>query len=869
MSVSIQCECGKAYAVRDTLRGKKVKCAQCGKTIPVPLESQPAKVAASPPAPHAAAPRPPVQQTAARPATPAAPKPPPVQPQPAKVATSPPAPHAAAPRPAVQQTAARPATPAAPKPKPLPVRPQPAKAAAKPVPVRPSGDQPAAGSAVAVAPPPTAEAATERDEEPQDEDEAGPDEQEQEQEQKPQRAAARHPKKPPAARRSGNRTLMTVAVLLVVGSSIGLAAWYMMTRRGRSGEVTVASAGASSDEGRRTPEDGGGTSAVSRTGSLVTSTADRGPAGELAAGYLSPLALVADRAGKTIYVAEMTAKQVAVFDVAAGKVTTTIAMPEMPDGLALAPDGTQLYVTGAAPGGHVHAISLPDGKLSWSVPLGHTPNAPVLSADGKTLYVCNRFSDSVAAIDVAAKKVAATIRVLREPVAAVLTLDGKCLFVANLVPVGSSDGEYIAAGISVIDTAENKVVATVKLLNGSSSVRGLCISPDGKYVYGVHTLGRYQVPTTQLERGWMNTNALSVIDVAGKALVNTVLLDDVDLGAANPWGVACSADGTYLCVTHAGTHELSVIDRAALHGKLTRIAAGEKVSNVSVSAADVPNDLSFLVGLRRRLQLAGEGPRGLVIIGTKAYVAEYFTGALGVADISPDNCISAKSVSLGAQPAMSVVRKGELFFQDARLCFQKWQSCTSCHPDARADGLNWDLLNDGVGNPKNTKSMLLAHETPPVMSLGVRDTAEMAVRAGIRFIQFAVRPEEDAVAIDEYLKSLKPVPSPYLANGAPSKAAQRGQKVFEQAKCATCHSGPLFTNLKQYDLGLAKTMDKGKPFDTPTLVEVWRTAPYLHDGRAATMNDVLTKFNAEGKHGTTEKLSSEEIADLVEYVMSL
>ena len=51
-----------------------------------------------------------------------------------------------------------------------------------------------------------------------------------------------------------------------------------------------------------------------------------------------------------------------------------------------------------------------------------------------------------------------------------------------------------------------------------------------------HILSRYQMPTTQLERGWMNTNAMSVIDVAAKKLLNTVLLDDIDLGAADALG---------------------------------------------------------------------------------------------------------------------------------------------------------------------------------------------------------------------------------------------------------------------------------------------------------------------------------------------
>jgi len=185
------------------------------------------------------------------------------------------------------------------------------------------------------------------------------------------------------------------------------------------------------------------------------------------------------------------------------------------------------------------------------------------------------------------------------------------------------------------------------------------------------------------------------------------------------------------------------------------------------------------------------------------------------------------------------------------------------------DGLNWDLPNDGVGNPKNTKSLLLAHSTPPAMSLGVRGTAEDAVRAGIKHILFSGQPEEVATTIDEYLKSLKPVPSPHLVNGRLSKAAQRGRRVFQQAGCAACHPHGLLTDLHQYDVDTRGRFDGANDqFDTPTLVELWRTAPYLHDGSAATIRDVLTR-NPQDRHGRTSKLTKGRIEDLCAYLLSL
>ncbi|MDP1716950.1 MAG: hypothetical protein Q8L40_02640, partial [Burkholderiales bacterium] len=219
------------------------------------------------------------------------------------------------------------------------------------------------------------------------------------------------------------------------------------------------------------------------------------------------------------------------------------------------------------------------------------------------------------------------------------------------------------------------------------------------------------MPTTQLERGWVNTSAVTIMDTARMVAVNTVLLDDVDLGAANPWGITCTADGTWLCVAISGTHELSVMDRARLHEKLAAAeAAGEKDG--------VPNDLSFTVGLRRRVKLPGKGPRGLAALDSRVFAAEYFTGTLAAVDLASERPLRGESFALGAEPALTPARAGELFFHDATVCFQQWQSCASCHPgDARVDGLNWDLLNDGMGNPN---AELSANVTQGHVQIGLK-----------------------------------------------------------------------------------------------------------------------------------------------------
>ena len=187
------------------------------------------------------------------------------------------------------------------------------------------------------------------------------------------------------------------------------------------------------------------------------------------------------------------------------------------------------------------------------------------------------------------------------------------------------------------------------------------------------------------------------------------------------------------------------------------------------------------------------------------------------------------------------------------------------------DALNWDLMNDGMGNPKNNRSMLLSHRTPPSMWEGVRPTAESAVRSGITHIQFAVRPEADAVAIDEYLKALQPVPSPHLVNGRLSESAERGKALFmsERVGCGVCHPEPLYTDLMMHDVESKGQYDRRADFDTPSLVECWRTAPYLHDGHYLTVKELLKQGRHGHTQGAVEKLTEQELNDLVEFVLSL
>jgi YVTN family beta-propeller protein len=568
---------------------------------------------------------------------------------------------------------------------------------------------------------------------------------------------------------------------------------------------------------------------------------------------LSPCTVAADALRSRLYVARYTDMSIGVIDTKVNRLIQAFALPAAPNGVTLNADGTRLYVTVGGAEGHVVVLDATSGTVLETFAAGHTPMSPVVSPDGSTLYICNRFSDDVSIIRLSDGATLARVAVGRQPHAAALTPDGTKLFVAEHLPIGPSTNATIAGAVSLINTTTRAVTGRILLPPGSQALRGLCVSANGAKVYVTHVLSRFYAPTTQVLRGWMNTAALSVIDVATGTLVNTVLLDDLDLGAANPWGVVCSTNNQYLCVSHAGTHEISVIDQTAL---LTKLQTGD---------SDTPQDLTYLVGLRRRLPLKGNGPRGLALVGTTLYATEYFSDTIGTVNIAPGFEYSSVEIPAGSLRIPDTMRLGEQHYNDARLCLQNWQSCASCHPDARADSLNWDLINDGFGSPKNTKSHVFSIQTPPAMSTGIRASSQIAVRSGLRYIQFVSQPESCAAAIDAYLTALRPEASPRLVAGALSEAAARGALLFQAQGCTGCHSGDYFTDGQRHDIGTATDHEPGVTFDTPTLRELWRTAPYLHDGRSATVRDVVVTVHASRVSGLTPS----QINDLVEYLMSL
>jgi YVTN family beta-propeller protein len=606
-------------------------------------------------------------------------------------------------------------------------------------------------------------------------------------------------------------------------------------------------------------------------------------AAEAAPVYRSPRAVAVAADGQTLFVADKTAGCVTIIDAAAGKPLADVATDDEPSDLALSADGSTLFVALRK----AHAVAVVDTasrKVTGRIDVGRWPVAVTLVEKTGRLYTANQGDHTVSTVDLASGKELRRQAVVRQPVALAATPDGLRLVVANLLPRGAGTDPTLAAEVSVIDTVSGQPTATVKLPPGSTTVTAVCTSPDGRWAYLVHALGRFNLPITQLDRGWVHTYALSILDLSESKLAATVLLDDLSGGAADPSDLALSPDGATLWIAHAGVHEVSIVDVARLHdllrGKVwdelaklkdgTRDNIWVRVSRDPGTTAQLANDLTalYIAGLIRRVPSGGNGPRGLALSpdAKKLFVANYFSGTIGVLDARSGKSLA--TISTGAQPEADAARRGEIYFHDATQCFQRWHSCATCHPDGRVDGLPWDFMRDGIGNGKDVISLVYMPRTSPHNRRASRPDPKECMRTGVAGSHLVIAEETDVDDLLAYVDSLQPEPNPALA--ADAKTLGRGKAIFEgKADCARCHPAPYFTDQKMHNVGAISRNEPDGRYDTPSLVECYRTSPYLHDGRAVTLKETLTRHDPDGEHGKTNDLTPEEIDDLVEYLKSL
>ena len=596
--------------------------------------------------------------------------------------------------------------------------------------------------------------------------------------------------------------------------------------------------------------------------------------------YRSPGDLVPSPDESRIYICEQTAKRIKIFDVATRTVLPDyIQLPNEVTGCAVSPDGGMLYATCGSelwPSGMVCVVDLASNRVVKRISVGYYPRCPVLSPDGATLYVCNMFSSDISVIDVASRMVTKTFDVVREPYEAAMTPDGKTLVIGNSLPNDrSTDTMFVSCMISLYNVETGEVDANIRLTRGSHSVFGVTVSPDGKYAFATHLIGKFNLIGSTVEKGWLHTNNLAVIDIAQKKFVNDVCLDLASVGMGNPWQVRCTSYGDpqneFMVVPFAGANELSMIH---LQSFIDTVLAWSGGGVGSANFRDMQQVFTPLLKIRNRVTVKTKGPRALAILNKEGVVftAGYFddeAGTMEEFEIGLNSSRALATHSIGQPQAWTGERHGESNYYDAALCFQKWQSCHSCHPLTRPDALNWILGGGENVAPKNAKSMLYSWWTPPTTWSGKRGHAQQSIAFGIELELFRKATRDLSEPLDTLFMYLKPMPSPYLVKGRLSEQAQRGRVLYydsTKVDCIECHPAPLFTDNLPYNTALPDPYDAGVDWITPTIIEAWRTGPYGHLGSYWGMQQIL---EVPGHSDAYKTLTLDEMEDLVEYVNSL
>jgi len=566
--------------------------------------------------------------------------------------------------------------------------------------------------------------------------------------------------------------------------------------------------------------------------------------------YRSPQHIVLAPGGERAWVVNYTAALVSEIDVRTRAVVREIAVSERPTQARFSPDGRMLFVS-CTWAGRIDVIDVAAGRVVRSLTAGQEPCGLAVSADGTRLFVANVVSSTVSVLDVATGATIAETPVGSQPRFVSLTPDGARLLVSN----------GLSPWVTVLDARDGRELGRYDM-GRASMLREITCSPDGRWAFLTNLVSHNEVPTVQMERGWINSNGFSVLDLAQPGRRVTLLLDQLLSGATNPCGLALSADATRLYVSLAGIHEVAIVDVPAA---LALAGTARTPREIQLLEEDV--EILHRDKIARRLPAGGLGPRSLALCEAtgELLVANYFSDTVTVLDAAT-GALRA-TIQLGEAQEMSEWRKGELMANDGRITYQNWISCTSCHQeDTSSDGLNWDLANDGLGNAKNNKSLQDAHFSPPAMWSGVRADLFDGVGAGERFQGFVPMAHVQG-PITEYLSHPDRAPSPY--RHADPAVLERGKKLFAVAGCDVCHPAPFFTDLKFHDVGFGTPNDFRHRFDTPSLKSTYRTAPYLHDGRAADLHALFLEHNPDDLHGRTRGFTKQELDDLIAYVRSL
>jgi YVTN family beta-propeller protein len=572
--------------------------------------------------------------------------------------------------------------------------------------------------------------------------------------------------------------------------------------------------------------------------------------------------------GNRLLVANADNGSVTVVDTTTNKALREITVGDKPEGVSWIGNGPVALVT-VYNEDIVAFVDTETGKIVEKLAVPDEPYGIVVSKDGRFAYVTHEYPGIVSEIDLGKRKVVRQMKAGSMPRGLALSPDEKRLYVT----------EFYTGVLLALDRDSGKLVDRWKGHSSDNLCRNVVVHPRRPKAYLSHIRSKIEV----IDGSGSIFPQLSICDLAppqkeGDKRRKSIGMDSYNgvYVVTNPWEAALSPDGKRLYTIYAGTNDM----------------------NVSETIDDDYREIKR-VGYAVRV---GQNPRAVQVSpdGKKVYVADALD--FDVMVLAAQSMERLDRIKVCDPPKSPEWVRGKILFStaDRPLSGRRWIACSSCHPDGHSDGRVWQ---NPEGLRKTPAFMGLAH-THPLHWSADRDEVqdfEYTIRGrlmqGPGLFRGPIKPKngfeptelsmdlagrsKDLDALAVYSNSFEFTLSPHIpAPGKLSDAAQRGKRLFfaDAIGCSQCHSGPYYTdsslkkpfNLHDVGTGGDDPSEKNGPkYDTPTLLGVYRTAPYLHHGKANTLRDVLTTCNKQDKHGKTSHLKDQELDDLVAFLQAL
>lgn len=534
-----------------------------------------------------------------------------------------------------------------------------------------------------------------------------------------------------------------------------------------------------------------------------------------------------------LLVANARSGTISVVDPDRGRIVREVEVGRRLSDLAVLPAGRGVLVADNARH-ELRLLSTETLKSFDHVAVPHSPVRIAVARDGSFCSVTCLWSHRVAIVPLVLEESTTRFgvpRVVDVPFAP----RALCIFDSDrtLIVADAFGGRF-----ATIDVARTKV-RTETRFNGHN-VADLLPAPDGRQLLVAHQIANDRFPTERerVHAGSIIGNQLRSIPVPEFTRDDAPHLEGIvsPLGepghaAADPSAIAITKDGTRIVAT-AGTDEVHV--RGPADDDCVRLPVGRR-------------------------------PTAIATRSGRAFVANELDDTITILDLQ--SLRTERTISLGPRPPATEVTRGEQLFTDGRLSLDGWMSCGSCHPGGHTNGRLVDNFSDGtVGTPKQTPSLLGTGDTRPWAWNAGGDSLTRQIHASItKTMRGATPTKKDVLAIEAYLATLSPPPSLAEARGELDESTlKRGSRVFDRLGCANCHVPPRYTNEGVVDVGLHDEAGE-KYFNPPSLRGVSQRGPYYHDGRAASLRDVLTSET----HADFESPDGRDLEDLLAFLRSL